>query len=177
MPETATFSPAMQDEPDPPRKFYGFKPREFERVNSAPPPPSNAPAPDPGISVAGAGKIDVRELIRAGVGDGSQLGNNAVVNRDNEVHAILRANLARDIAAGHYDLGTPDDSKRLRRIRNYWLALAAADLPFGAFAWWAWHAPGPPLAVRIIWIVSSIAGIAIFTAWLTWKTFFLRTHY
>lgn len=152
----------MQDEPDPPRKF--------ERANPAPPPPSNAPAPDPGISVTGAGKIDVRELIRVGVGDGSQLGNNAVVNRDNEVHAILRANLARDIAAGHYDLGTLDDSKRRRRVRNYWLALAAVDIPLGAFAVWIGHGAAIPF-------VCAIAALAMFTSWLTWEAFFLRTHY
>jgi hypothetical protein len=168
----------MQDEPDPPRKFYGFKPREFERANSTPtPPPSGTPAPDPAIAPTNSGKIDVRELVRAGAGEGRQLGNNAIVNRANEIHAILRANLARDIAAGHYDLGPLDDSKRRRRIRNYWLALAAVDLPFGAFAWWAGHSPVIPLVVGIIWIVSAIAGIAIFTTWLTWQTFFLRTHY
>jgi hypothetical protein len=163
--------PAMQDEPEPPRKFYGFKPREFERANPAQrPAPSEPPAPDPGIPVADSGKIDVNDLIRAGSGGDTPLGTNAVKNRDNEIHGILRDNLARDIAAGHYDLGTLDDSKRRRRIRNYWLALAAVDIPLGAFAFRIGHGAAIPF-------VCAIAGIAMFTAWLTWETFFLRTHY
>ena len=164
---------AMQDEPDPPRKFYGFKPREFERANPAPPPaPSDSlpPAPDPGIAAADAGKIDVRKLIRVGAGDGPQLGANAAKNRDNEIHGILRDNLARDVAAGRCELGPLDDSKRRRRIRNYWLALLAVDVPLGAFAFWIGHGAALPF-------VFAIAGIAMFTAWLTWETFFLRTNY
>jgi hypothetical protein len=163
----------MQDESDPPRKNYGFKPREFERANPARPPhPSDAsvPAPDPGIVAADSGKIDVHDLIRAGAGAGPQLGNNAVKNRDNEVHTILRENLQRDIAAGHYDLGELDDSKRRRRIRNYWLALVAFDGPFSLIA----YSIGPGAAIPF---VCSLAAIAMFTSYLTWHTFFLRTHY
>lgn len=166
----------MQDEPDPPRKIYGFKPKEFDRANLArPSEPADAatPAPDPGIPAADSGKIDVNELIRAGAGSGPQLGNNAVVNRDNEVHTILRENHQRDLAAGHYELGELDDSKRRRRIRNYWIAIVLFDTPFAAFAIWIGH--GSQAAV-IPW-VCSIAAIALFTSYLTWQTFFLRTHY
>jgi hypothetical protein len=162
----------MQDEPDPPRKVYGFKPREFARANPVPPPrtddspPPIAPAARPQTE----GKIDVHELIRAGADLGGKLGANAVANRDNEVHAMLRANLARDHAAGHYDLGTLDDSKRRRRIRNYWIGLIAFDTPFALFAFWIGHGAAIPF-------VCSIAAIALFTSYLTWQTFFLRTHY
>lgn len=163
--------PAMQDEPDPPRKFYGFKPREFERANPAPPqPPSETPVPAPGIPVADSGKIDLHELIRAGAGNGPQLGTNAVKNRDNEIHGILRDNLKHDLAAGHYELGVLDDSKRRRRIRNYWIALVAFDTPVAAFMFWIGHGAAIPF-------VCAIASMAIFTSWLTWETFFLRTHY
>jgi hypothetical protein len=165
----------MQDEPDPPRKVYGFKPREFERANrTAPPVPppaaTESPAPDPGIPSSAAGKIDVRELIRTGAGEGSQLGKNAVANRANEIHVILRENLKHDQAAGHYDLGTLDDSKRRIRIRNYWIAIVAFDTPFALFAFWIGHGAAIPF-------VCSIAAIALFTSYLTWQTFFLRTHY
>ena len=163
----------MSDELDPPRKVYGFKPREFERANAPrpdAPESANAPLPDPGIVAAPDGKIDLHELIRAGAGHGPQLGSNAVVNRTNEVHDMLQANFRRDRADGHYDLGVFDDSKRRRRIRNYWLALAAVDLPLGAYAAWF----GPAGAIPF---VCAIAGIAMFTAWLTWETFFFRTNY
>lgn len=164
----------MSDEPEPPRKVYGFKEREFERANPAPAPRAqsvpNTPAPDPGVVATDSGKIDVRELIRTGAGRGPQLGHNAVANRANEVHDVLRTNYQRDAAAGHYELGPLDDSKRRRRIRNYWLTLAAIDLPLGAYAYWIGHTAALPF-------VCSIAGIAMITATLTWKTFFLRTHY
>ena len=163
----------MHDEPEPPRKIYGFKPKEFERANATPPAEStDAPPllPDPGIPVADAGKINVHDLIRAGAGHGPQLGNNAVVNRDNEVHDMLRDNLKHDVAAGHYDLGVLDDSKRRRRVRNYWIALVLFDTPFALFAFWIGHDAAIPF-------VCSIAAIAMFTSYITWETFFLRTHY
>lgn len=83
---------------------------------------------------------------------------------------MLRANLARDQAAGHYDLGPLDDSKRRRRIHNYWIALVAFNTPFGLFAYWIGHGAAIPF-------VCSVAAIALFTSYLTWETFFLRTHY
>jgi len=134
----------MQDKPDPPRKTYGFKPREFERANNVPSsPPSEAPptppAPDPGILPVDTGRIDVRDLIRAGAGDGPQLGHNTEVNRANEVHEVLRENYRRDLAAGGYDLGELDDSKRRRRIRHYWIAIVLFDTPFALFAYKVGH--------------------------------------
>lgn len=164
----------MTDEPDPPRKIYGFKPKEFERANPSPTPGETpAPTPDPGIPVADAGKINVHDLIRAGAEIGPSLGNNAVKNRENEVHEVLRQNFQRDVAAGHFELGELDDSKRRRRIRNYWIAIVAFDAPMAAFAIWIGHASQ---AAVIPW-VCSIAAIALFTSYLTWQTFFLRTHY
>ena len=163
----------MSDEPEPPRKTYGFKAREFERANPARPPAAldvTVPAPDPGIPLDDSGKINVHDLIRAGAGTGTQLGNNAVVNRDNEVHGILRENLQRDMAAGHYDLGNLDDSKRRRRIRDYWILMALINGPLGAFAYSIGHEMAVPF-------VFAIAGMALLSTLLTWKTFFLRTHY
>lgn len=163
----------MQDEPDPPRKVYGFKPREFDHANTTPPATAadtTQPAADPGITPADPGKIDINDLIRAGAGTGRQLGSNAVVNRPNEVHGILKENLKHDLAAGHYDLGVLDDSKRRRRIRNYWIAMAAINIPLGSFAFWIGHEAAIPF-------VCAIAGMAFVSTRLTWETFFLRTHY
>jgi hypothetical protein len=162
----------MSDEPDPPRKVYGFKPREFERANPARPeaPSGDAPAPDPGIAPAGDEKINVHDLIRAGAGGGSQLGHNQVANRANDVHEILKDNLQRDVAAGRYDLGVLDDSKRRRRIRNYCIGMAVVNIPLGVFAYKIGHGAAIPF-------VCAIAGMAMGTSYLTWQTFFLRTHY
>ncbi len=163
----------MPDEPDPPRKFYGFKPREFESANFHPPAPSAPGAtpvaplsPPPGTG----GKIDVRDLARLATPDGTLLSKTPTPGPENEIHTILRDNLARADAAGLHALGPLDDSKRCRRIRRYWLLLAVVDLPLGTFAFWIGHGAAIPF-------VFAVAGVAMFTSWLTWETFFLRTHY
>lgn len=123
----------MADDADPPRRFYGFKPKEFERVNeTARDAPAPAPEPsvasDPGIVPAAAEqRIDVNELIRAATGDGRLLdGSNAAANRANDVHAILRENHAAAIAAGLNDL-KPLPKRRSRRRRDYFILLAAGN--------------------------------------------------
>ena len=56
----------MPDEPDPPRKFYGFKPTTFEVANPGTVPAATASpsTPDPGIVRVDDQRIDVRELNR-----------------------------------------------------------------------------------------------------------------
>jgi hypothetical protein len=81
----------MKDEPDPPRKYYTFKESEYVRVNqplSSPTDGSIDPNDQP---------IDVNDLYRAA--------NAGPVKRpvpppENEVHAMLRDNLAKADAAG-----------------------------------------------------------------------------
>jgi hypothetical protein len=162
----------MPDEPEPPRKSYGFKPREFERANPAAPaaPPAAELTRGPDTTVSAGGKIEIHDLTRAGAGAGRQLGSNSVVNRRNEVHEVLRENFRHDVAAGHYDLGVLDDSKRRRRILYYWIAIIAFDTPFALFACWV----GPHAAIPF---VCSISEIVLFSSVVTWQTFFLRTHY
>ena len=162
----------MQDEPDPPRKFYGFKPTEFERANAAA--PDSAPvqpvAPDPGIPPAIDRKIDVRDLIRAGATSPRQPGSDPLPQQTNEVHAILQENRQRDLAAGRYELGPLDDSKRRRRILHYWLGMVLTNVPLGCAA--ASFGPGDAIP-----FVCSIGAMGMISAWLTWQTFFLRTEY
>ncbi len=97
----------MQDEPDPPRKYYGLKPKEFDRVNIVPSEsvPEQPVKPDPGIVPAIDRKIDVHELIRAGAKPGKQPGPDQVPHSTNEVQDILRENYQRELAAGGYDVG------------------------------------------------------------------------
>jgi hypothetical protein len=165
----------MSDEPDPPRKFYGFKPREFERANPPRPaspnpdePSAHSPAPDPGIVPVTDVRIDVHELARLAAPKGAILSSDGPANRPNEVHQILQANLARDQAAGFYHLEPEIDKKRRRRIRNYWIGLVTVDGIFGVIAWLT----GPQAAIPF---VSALAGLGMFTAWWTWETWFLRT--
>jgi hypothetical protein len=158
----------MQDELDPPRKFYGFKPKEFERVNE--PAKEQAPlptGPDPGVPSVPDEQIDVKELIRIGA-----LGPDAraakPVASSNEVHAMLQGNLTKERAAGLFHVEAKPDLKRRRRIMVFWIGLAVVDVPLGVFAATVGHEAAIPF-------VCSIAGIGMFTSWIIWETFFLRT--
>jgi hypothetical protein len=120
----------MPDQPEPARKVYGFKPREFERANPArPSDPAHAlpPAPDPGIVAAEPTAIDVNDLIRAGASVARPLGTNAAANRPNEVHAMLRENHARADAAGLNEVSLRP--KRMsKRKRDFFFLLVSGNL-------------------------------------------------
>jgi hypothetical protein len=161
----------MPDEPDPPRKYYGFKPPESERANATPDesPPSDTPAPgpDPGISAADTDRIDVNDLIRAGAGSGRQLGSNSVVNRDNEVHGILRDNLARANAAGLNELSAKPRRKS-RRKRDYFLLMGGMN---GFLLTMYWLVQNPVEGV------FCLAASVFFSASLTWVMWFVMGDY
>jgi hypothetical protein len=163
----------MADDPDPPRQFYALKPKAFEAVNdSLPAAPAGAipSAPDPGPSAVSHERIDVRDLARQAATPGAVLRPGGGRKDVNQVHDLLRANYAREKAAGGFDLGPLDDSKRRRRVRNYWLAIFLINVPLGLIAWKV----GPGSA---LFFVFTIAAMALLTSYLTWQTFFLRTHY
>lgn len=122
----------MSDASDPPRKHYQLKPREFDVVNEqlkAPSVPAAETPPaafDSGVAAA-SGTFDVRELARLGAQTGSLLSGNAPANRENDVHAMLRDNLAKANAAGLNDLA-PLPRRRSRRRRDYIALLIAGNL-------------------------------------------------
>lgn len=155
----------MHDEPDPPRKIYGFKPREFEVANESPRQPAPAdpppPAPDPGIVRVHEGRIDVRELARIATGEGSALGTNAVANRPNEVHAILRDNLARANAAGLNNVSLRQ--RRSRRLRDYLIVVTLLNVPLGGAAVFFRHDP-----IMLVFILSAFVFFNIRIAWNVW---------
>jgi hypothetical protein len=63
---------------------------------------------------------------------------------------------------------------RRRRIRRYWIAIAAIDVPCGVLAFLT-----PPLRSQLNAFIFTLAItlMVFFTPRLTWNTFFLRTHY
>ena len=116
------------DPVDPPRKFYGLKPRDYDSVNGPPRPPpvDNVPAgPDPGIAPAPAGPITVHDLRAAAAGAQPLLGTNAPVNRPNEVHGLLNLNRQRAQQADR-DKIIISPPRASRRKRDYWLLVACA---------------------------------------------------
>jgi hypothetical protein len=155
----------MHDEPDPPRKFYGFKPNEFEAANEPPREPTPATpapiAPDPGIVSVHDDRIDVRELARIATGDGPALGPNAVANRPNEVHAILRDNLDRANTAGLNDVSLRQ--RRSRRLRDYLIAVTLLNGPLGGAAWFFRRE-----AITLVFILAVFVFFNIRFAWHVW---------
>ena len=148
---------AMPDDaPDPPRKFYQLKQKEFEIVNA----PSGAAAAD-------STPTHVRGHLRAA--------NNAPLKpaatpppRENEVHALLRDNLARANAAGLNDLAPPP-KRRSRRKRDYFLLLVPVD------AFFAYMAFGP--GANAATFAYGLGGIALYTCGLTWVMWFVMDDY
>ena len=157
----------MADDSDPPRRFYGLKPTEFERVNapaSSPPPPAAPAGPDAGPTPAGdpGKRIDVRELVRAGSGCGPALGHNATANRANEIHAILQDNLTRANAAGLNDVVMPV-KRASRRKRDYIVSLLVGNAVL--------------VVCTIINPVFGGAGLVLFNVGLTWIMWFVMDDY
>ena len=162
----------MPDAPDPPRKFYKFKPVDFENVNGVRQASSlddTQPLPDPGIIESDKVRIDVRDLARAAkipIASSAP----AAPKPANEVHAVLQANLAKANAAGLNDVKLNPNyvSPQQRRVRRFWLVIFAFDVPLGAYAWWIGHQQAIPFA-------CAVGGIGFVTGRLIWETFFLNT--
>jgi len=160
----------MPDETDPPRKVYGFKPREFETANEPRQPASDAAPPtrDPGIVPASAGPIDVRELTRQATGQGPALSTTGPVNRANEVHAMLQDNLARANAAGLNELA-PKPKRRSRRTRDYWLLMTLGNLALAIL--------GITQRDNPFILVGSLAGIGFLSALISWIMWHVMDDY
>lgn len=154
----------MPDAQDPPRKRYTFKPTEFENVNGVrrdSPQHEAQPTPDPGVVPNEKVRIDVRDLTRAAAIP-TATARPAPRQGDNEVHAMLRENVARANAAGLNDVALP--SKRIsRRTRDYVIALILGN----AFL----------VVATVISPVFGAAGLIIYNLGLTWIMWFVMDAY
>ena len=153
----------MRDEPDPPRKHYQLKPREFQRVNDHP--GHTAPDSDPAVRPE---RIDVRDHLDTANATTPPVRATRAVNAETEVHALLRDNLDRANAAGLNDL-TPQLRRRSRRKRDYWLLL------FTVNAFFAFAAFGP--YANPMTQFYGFAGFIMFTLGLTWVMWFVMDDY
>lgn len=153
----------MRDEPDPPRKHYQFKPREFERVNDHP--GHAAPDSDPAVRPA---RIDVHDHFKAANASAPISRRREAKAAENDVHGILRDNVDRANAAGLNDL-TPKVRRRSRRKRDYWLLL----LTINAFFVFVGLGPYSNPTTQIY----ALAGFVMFTLGLTWVMWFVMDDY
>lgn len=156
---------AVPDDPDPPRKYYGFKPTEFDRAN-APRPPApeeeSATLAPPSADAVRDTPIDLRELVRQGAASGPVLKGNAPVNRANDVHSILRDNFDRAEAAG-LNVVPPPAARKSRRKRDYMISLLVGNAGL--------------LGCIAIMPVFGIAGIIIYNCGLTWVVWGVMDDY
>ena len=108
----------MAEDPDPPRKFYGLKAREFERVNK---PESDTPG------------MNVEEHLRAAAAPPRRREPPlATTPAENDVHDLLRQNVERERAAG-LDRLKSMPRRRSRRKRDYLILLLLGAGGFGYF--------------------------------------------
>ncbi|MCE2863077.1 MAG: hypothetical protein LW690_11535 [Opitutaceae bacterium] len=162
----------MPEETESPKRKFRFKPTAFETVNERweGRPPDASPDPGPEPAHAQAGSIDVHDLLREAARGVPVTGVHRGSGSDNEVRSVLREEQARQEEAGLFETGTLDDSVRRRRLRRYVIVLVVTGVAAGTIA--LLTGPRDPLPFTL-----AVAGFGAFSAWLTWRTFFLRTHY
>lgn len=159
------------DEPDPPRKFYEFKPREFERVNPV------APAAKPLVAspikgtrpVSTSGPITVQDILREAnaAGDAPVIGI-ATNATKNDVHGHLRMNLDKANAAGLNKL-QPLKVRPSRRKRDYIFLLAVGNPIFAGIVLLGHDNP--------IVFVCGIGGAAMYNVSITWVMWFIMDRH
>ena len=147
-PPRLSSDPESAGPPDPPealpREFH-FKPTAFARANRpADATPGNAP-------------IDVAQLYRAASAPAPAPA--APRKAENEVHAILRANLAADVAKGLNQV-VLQNRRPSRRKRDYWLVLVGGNLGFAGAMLLAHK--------NVVTLVFGFSGMVFFSIGLTW---------
>ncbi len=148
----------MADDPDPPRKFYEFKPNEFEPVN----PLVNAPQPTP--------PIDVHNLLRQA--NSAKPGGVALPSpsaQTNEVHALLRLNEVRAKIAGLNEL-KPMEQRPSRRKRDFWFLVISGNFLLVLIAVQAG-------ITNPIVFAPAMAGIGMLTISLYWVMYHIMEDY
>jgi hypothetical protein len=161
----------MADDSDPPRKFYTFRPREFERANQPRPElpaevkPTSAPA-EPDASKP----ILLHEVIAQAASPGPVLPTAPRTGAVNDVHGLLRHNLERENAAGLNTLA-PKPQYRSRRRRDYLVLMISVNTVLGGMAVHALHTG------NVVTFVSSIAGMGLLSAAITWVLWFVMDKY
>lgn len=137
--------------PEPPRREFHFKPTEFEVANR---PAGATPADAP---------IDVKQLFRQAQTKSPPpaAGAAAPAPAKNEVHDLLRANLARARAQGEHDV---IPVRRVsRRKRDYWTLLIGGNLLVVAVVLLL-----QKNVISLIFGFSAMVFVSIAVTWIMW---------
>lgn len=146
-------APHGPPEPEPPRRDFKFKPTEFETTNR--------PADD----TPGNARIDVKELNRQAAAPPPA---NPPAPAENEVHALLRANLARAQAKGENEV-IPQPRRPSRRKRDFWLLFIGGNLLFAG-------AVGA-LDKNAVTVIFGFSGMVFFSLGLIWVMWVVMDDY
>lgn len=144
------------DQPDPPRKFYEFKDREFKRDNQ----PAGAAPPLP----------TAKELaMMAGpvVPSGTTTTTGAKPGDPNDVYVALEQNRAVERKSGRDEVEIRQ--VKSRRTRDYWLLLVSSELLLGLITWQGRQNP--------VLFVSALAGMVLVGVTLTWVMWQVMDRY
>jgi len=147
----------MPDEPDPPRKVYGFKARDFKRDNA----PASAEPPQPTAKelamMAGTPVPAVQKKPTGPKADLSAVGR-AKADDPNDVYAVLQQN--RQSAARH-GLNEVEIKKiKSRRKRDFWLILVGGNLAIiGAVVL---------TNINVVTVIFGLSGLIVFSLSLSW---------
>ncbi|HEY8993670.1 MAG TPA: hypothetical protein VIM71_03215 [Lacunisphaera sp.] len=143
----------MPDEPDPPRKVYGFKARDFKRDNA----PASVEPPLPTAKelamLAGTSPVDPSRRKAAPTAKASD---------PNDVYTVLRENRA---SAAKHGLNEVEIKKiKSRRKRDFWLVLVGGNLAIiGAVVL---------TSINVVTVIFGLAGLIVFSlsvSWIMWQ--------
>jgi hypothetical protein len=145
----------MPDEPDPPRKVYGFKEREFKRDNA----PAGAEPPAP--SVQDLAKLAGHHHYPSARKSGPKAGD------PNDVFAVLQQNRRME---QRHNLDAIEIKKiRSRKWRDYWIGLIGVN----AFIVGTVLLVGP----NIVSVMFGLAGVVLFSCSYTWLMWQIISRY
>jgi len=152
------------DKPDAPPRTYGFKPKDFERVNAPaggePPPPS---AKDLAMLAGG----NVQGAPTATAKPGLPAVASAKAGDPNDVFTLLQEN--RRVEQRH-GLGEVEiRKKKSRRHRDFWLLLAGGNLTIVAATFIS--------GLNVVTALFGFAGLIMFTLGTTWIMWFVMDDY
>ena len=144
------------DQPDPPRKFYEFKDREFKRDNQ----PAGAAPPLPTAKeLAMMAGPTAPAAARAKPGPKT--------DDPNDVYVALQQNRALESQAGRDELEIRQ--VKSRRTRDYWLLLVSSELLLGLITW---QGRGNPMV-----FVCALAGMVLVGVSITWVMWQVMDRY
>jgi hypothetical protein len=138
----------VADDADPPRRHYGLKAREFERVNA----PATGEARTPTAK-------ELAILAGPSVGSGTKTSGGANREADpNDVYRVLKENRAVEQSAGRDEM----EIRRIRsrRRRDYLLLLAGGNLLIVGLV--------ALLGLNVMTVLFGFGGVLIFSLGLTW---------